>query len=125
LRGTLCPPNRLELVEPIVDLSVYDAFLREEVTRTVSGELLLQPKSWTCGELLIGPQARRSDAAVRSALSKSLVEMSRLAPNGTGTYDKNFFACLRECPLHRRNRPAAALIALTRLRLAKAAGRVL
>src|ERR1017187_9779677 len=31
LRGTLCPPNRVELVEPIVDLSVYDAFLREEV----------------------------------------------------------------------------------------------
>jgi hypothetical protein len=31
LRGTLCPPSRVELVEPIVDLSVYDAFLREEV----------------------------------------------------------------------------------------------
>ena len=31
LRGTLCPPNRVELVEPIVDLSVYDAFLGEEV----------------------------------------------------------------------------------------------
>lgn len=31
LRGTLCPPNRVELAEPIVDLSVYDAFLREEV----------------------------------------------------------------------------------------------
>jgi len=31
LRGTLCPPSRVELVEPIVDLSVYDAFLQEEV----------------------------------------------------------------------------------------------
>ena len=31
LRGTLCPPSWVELVEPIVDLSVYDAFLREEV----------------------------------------------------------------------------------------------
>ncbi len=31
LRGTLCPPSRVELVEPIVDLRVYDAFLREEV----------------------------------------------------------------------------------------------
>jgi transposase len=31
LRGTLCPPSRVELVEPLVDLSVYDAFLREEV----------------------------------------------------------------------------------------------
>lgn len=31
LRGTLCPPSRVELVEPIVDLSVYDAFLEEEV----------------------------------------------------------------------------------------------
>jgi transposase len=31
LHGTLCPPSRVELVEPIVDLSVYDAFLREEV----------------------------------------------------------------------------------------------
>jgi transposase len=31
LRGTLCPPSRVELVEPFVDLSVYDAFLREEV----------------------------------------------------------------------------------------------
>ena len=30
LRGTLCPPSHVELVEPIVDLSVYDAFLREE-----------------------------------------------------------------------------------------------
>ena len=29
--GTLCPPSWVELVEPIVDLSVYDAFLREEV----------------------------------------------------------------------------------------------
>jgi hypothetical protein len=33
LHGTLCPPNRVELVEPIVDLSVYDAFLREEVAQ--------------------------------------------------------------------------------------------
>ena len=31
LRATLCPPTRVELVAPIVDLSVYDAFLREEV----------------------------------------------------------------------------------------------
>jgi len=31
LRGLLCPPSRVELVEPLVDLSVYDAFLREEV----------------------------------------------------------------------------------------------
>jgi hypothetical protein len=31
LRGTLCPPSWVELVEPLVDLSVYDAFLREEV----------------------------------------------------------------------------------------------
>jgi hypothetical protein len=31
LRGTLCPPPRVELVEPIVDLSVYDALLQEEV----------------------------------------------------------------------------------------------
>jgi len=31
LRGTLCPPPRVELVEPTVDLSVYDAFLQEEV----------------------------------------------------------------------------------------------
>ena len=31
LRGTLCPSSRVELVEPIVDLSVYDAFLPEEV----------------------------------------------------------------------------------------------
>jgi transposase len=31
LRGALCPPSRVELVEPVVDLSVYDAFLREEV----------------------------------------------------------------------------------------------
>lgn len=31
LRSTLCPPGRVELVEPIVDLSVYDVFLREEV----------------------------------------------------------------------------------------------
>jgi hypothetical protein len=30
LRGTLCPPPRVELVEPAVDLSVYDALLREE-----------------------------------------------------------------------------------------------
>ena len=29
--ATLRPTNRVELVEPIVDLSVYDAFLREEV----------------------------------------------------------------------------------------------
>lgn len=32
LRGTLCPPPRVELVEPTVDLSVYDALLREEAT---------------------------------------------------------------------------------------------
>ena len=32
LRGTLCPPPRVELVEPVVDLSVYDALLREEAT---------------------------------------------------------------------------------------------
>jgi hypothetical protein len=31
LRGTLCPAPRVELVEPTVDLSVYDAFLQEEV----------------------------------------------------------------------------------------------
>jgi hypothetical protein len=31
LRGTLCPPTRVELVAPIVDLSVYDALLGEEV----------------------------------------------------------------------------------------------
>jgi hypothetical protein len=31
LRGTLCPPPQVELVEPTVDLSVYDAFLQEEV----------------------------------------------------------------------------------------------
>jgi transposase len=30
LRGTLCPPRRVELVEPLVDLSVYDALLQEE-----------------------------------------------------------------------------------------------
>ena len=30
LRGTLCPPPRVELMEPAVDLSVYDALLREE-----------------------------------------------------------------------------------------------
>jgi len=32
LRGTLCPPPRIELVEPVVDLRVYDTFLREEAT---------------------------------------------------------------------------------------------
>lgn len=32
LRGTLCPPARVELVEPVVDLSVYDALLTEEAT---------------------------------------------------------------------------------------------
>ena len=31
LRSTLCPPTRVELAEPAVDLSVYDALLREEV----------------------------------------------------------------------------------------------
>lgn len=31
LRSTLCPPSRVEMAEPVVDLSVYDAFLREEV----------------------------------------------------------------------------------------------
>jgi hypothetical protein len=31
LRGTLCPPARVELAEPAVDLSVYDALLHEEV----------------------------------------------------------------------------------------------
>jgi hypothetical protein len=30
LRGILCPPPHVELVEPRVDLSVYDALLREE-----------------------------------------------------------------------------------------------
>ena len=30
LRGTLCPPARVELAEPAVDLSVYDALLQEE-----------------------------------------------------------------------------------------------
>ena len=30
LRATLCPPPRVELTEPFVDLSVYDALLREE-----------------------------------------------------------------------------------------------
>jgi transposase len=30
LRDLLCPPPRVELVEPTVDLSVYDALLREE-----------------------------------------------------------------------------------------------
>jgi hypothetical protein len=30
LRGTLCPPLQVELVEPTVDLSAYDALLREE-----------------------------------------------------------------------------------------------
>jgi len=31
LRSTLCPPTRVELVAPTVDLSVYDALLHEEV----------------------------------------------------------------------------------------------
>jgi len=31
LRGTLCPSARVELAEPAVDLSVYDALLHEEV----------------------------------------------------------------------------------------------
>ena len=31
VRATLCPPPRVELVEPAVDLSVYDALLAEEV----------------------------------------------------------------------------------------------
>ncbi len=31
LRGTLCPSPRVELVEPVVDLRVYDTLLREEV----------------------------------------------------------------------------------------------
>jgi transposase len=31
LRGTLCPPPGIELAEPVVDLSVYDALLGEEV----------------------------------------------------------------------------------------------
>jgi transposase len=31
LRAILCPPTRVELVEPMVDLSTYDALLREEV----------------------------------------------------------------------------------------------
>jgi hypothetical protein len=30
LRGALCPPPRVELAEPTVDLSVYDALLQEE-----------------------------------------------------------------------------------------------
>jgi hypothetical protein len=30
LRSTLCPPTRVELVAPAVDLSVYDALLHEE-----------------------------------------------------------------------------------------------
>ncbi len=30
LRATLCPPLQVELVEPAVDLSAYDALLREE-----------------------------------------------------------------------------------------------
>jgi hypothetical protein len=32
LRGTLCPSPRVELREPAVDLSVYDALLREEAS---------------------------------------------------------------------------------------------
>ena len=32
LRSTLCPPLRVELAEPVVDLSVYDALLREEAS---------------------------------------------------------------------------------------------
>ena len=31
LRRTLCPPTHVELAEPAVDLSVYDALLHEEV----------------------------------------------------------------------------------------------
>lgn len=31
VRGTLCPPSRVEQAEPLVDLSVYDAFLGEAV----------------------------------------------------------------------------------------------
>jgi hypothetical protein len=31
LRGTLCPPPGIELAEPVVDLSVYDALLGKEV----------------------------------------------------------------------------------------------
>lgn len=32
LRATLCPPPRVELTEPTVDLSLYDALLREEAS---------------------------------------------------------------------------------------------